>query len=116
MEAGERTAAGAVKMRLSFAAMVFRSRQSSTDSTGTGRGRPLARAVLLVAAFAVIAGLAKVVVDSAPKPELREKYARDGLMGGGKQDTQEYVLMSEDEKSGMLKELLDGHGKPDPAH
>ncbi|MEW8014001.1 MAG: hypothetical protein AB2807_04190 [Candidatus Sedimenticola endophacoides] len=74
--------------------------------------------MLLVAAFAVIAGLAKVVVDSAPKPEpeLREKYARDGLMGGGKQDTQEYVLMSEDEKSGMLKELLDGHGKPGPAH
>lgn len=55
------------------------------------------------------AGLAKVVVDSVPKPSQRERYRKDHLAGEQELMQREYVLMSEQEKAEMVRMFIDNH-------
>lgn len=55
------------------------------------------------------AGLAKVVVDSVPPPDLRDLYAKDGLAGVKELKQREYVLMSDQEKEDMVQSFVDNY-------
>lgn len=55
------------------------------------------------------AGMAKVVVDSVPQPDRRERYIQDGLAGEQELKHREYVLMSDQEKSDMVQSFIDNY-------
>lgn len=53
------------------------------------------------------AGLAKVVVDSIPQPDMQDKYIQDSLAGEQELGDREYVLMSDQEKTEMVQSFID---------
>lgn len=55
------------------------------------------------------AGLAKVVVDSGPQPNLQDHYIKDGLSGEQELLQREYVLMSDQEKTDMIQTFIDNY-------
>ncbi|MET0024979.1 MAG: hypothetical protein ABW085_12010 [Sedimenticola sp.] len=55
------------------------------------------------------AGVAKGVVDSMPKPDLKQKYDQDARSGEDELQNWEYVQMSEEEKSDMIKSFTDSY-------
>lgn len=57
------------------------------------------------------AGLAKVVVDSVPQPDMRDKYIQDSRAGEQELSEREYVLMSEQEKADMVQSFIDQYSK-----
>jgi len=58
------------------------------------------------------AGLAKVVVDSVPQPDMQDEYIRDSLAGEQELGDREYVLMSDQEKSEMVQSFIDHYSEP----
>jgi hypothetical protein len=54
-------------------------------------------------------GLAKVVVDSVPIPDLQVLYTKDGTAGEQELLQREYVLMSDQEKEDMVQVFVDNY-------
>jgi len=67
------------------------------------------KAALGAASVSGAAGLAKAVVDSTPKPNLKERYAKDAHAGEKELLEREYVLMSEQEKREMVQTFIDDY-------
>ncbi|MET0117046.1 MAG: hypothetical protein ABW090_06460 [Sedimenticola sp.] len=53
--------------------------------------------------------MAKGVIDSMPKPDLKQKYDQDARAGEDELQSWEYVQMSEEEKSDMIKSFTDSY-------
>lgn len=71
--------------------------------------RMFSRVVVSAASITGTAGVAKVVVDSMPKPDLKEKYVQDALSGERELRQREFVEMSDEEKSNMVKRFVDSY-------
>ena len=69
------------------------------------------KAALGAVSLSGTAGLAKVVVDSAPEPDLHALYDKDRLSGEQELTEREYVLMSDKEKEDMVQTFVDSYHK-----
>ncbi len=69
------------------------------------------KAALGAVSLAGTAGLAKVVVDSAPEPDLQALYDKDRLAGEQELAGRDYVLMSDKEKEDMVQTFVDSYHK-----
>lgn len=67
------------------------------------------RAAVSAVSVSGTAGLAKVVVDSTPSPDLQDLYRKDHLAGEKQLQEREYVLMSDQEKAEMVGALIKSH-------
>ena len=67
------------------------------------------RAAVGAASITGTAGLAKVVVDSVPQPDLQDRYRTDALTGEQELMQREYVLMSDQEKADMVQTFVDDY-------
>ena len=67
------------------------------------------KAALGAASVSGAAGLAKVVVDSVPHPDQKERYTKDAHAGEQELAEREYVLMSDQEKSEMVQTFIDNY-------
>jgi len=70
------------------------------------------RAAVGAASITGTAGLAKVVVDSVPQPDLQDRYRTDSLTGEQELMQREYVLMSDQEKADMVQTFVDDYSGP----
>lgn len=80
-----------------------------SDDVCTARRGFFKRAALGAVSVTGTAGLAKVVVDSTPQPDIQEKYIKSGLAGEQELIEREYVLMSDREKQEMVQRFVDNH-------
>lgn len=85
------------------------SRPVQSDEVSAARRGFFKRAAVGAVSITGTAGMAKVVVDSVPQPDKREKYMQDGLAGEQELKNREYVLMSDREKSDMVQSFIDNH-------
>lgn len=99
----------AIQQRLSPKKSKGGPQATRNDETRAARRGFFKKAALGTVAIGGTAGLAKVVVDSVPKPDLRDLYAKDGLAGEQELSQREYVLMSDDEKQDMVQGFIDGY-------
>lgn len=67
------------------------------------------RATLGAASISGGAGLAKMAIDSAPQPDMQDLYEQDAHKGESELMEREYVLMSEQEKAGMVQMFVDNY-------
>ncbi len=67
------------------------------------------KAAMGAASVSGVAGLAKVVVDSAPHPKQEELYTKDAHAGERELAEREYVLMSDQEKREMVQTFVDNY-------
>jgi len=84
----------------------------ATAATSAGRRQFFAKATLGAAGAASVsgaAGLARMAVDSVPKPKLKDLYAKDAQRGEQEMTEREYVVMSEQEKTKMLQMYIDNY-------
>ncbi len=77
------------------------------DEVSTVRRRFFKTAAVGAVSITGTAGLAKVVVDSVPEPDMQDKYIQDGVAGEQELKNREYVLMSDQEKSDMVQSFID---------
>jgi len=88
----------------------FREQQSVPNSEVCAARRGFFRkAAVGAVSITGTAGLAKVVVDSVPKPSQRERYRKDHLAGEQELMQREYVLMSDREKADMVRMFVDNY-------
>lgn len=80
---------------------------SSTGGVSQGRRGFFTKAALGAVSISGTAGLAKVVVESTPEPDLSDLYRRDHLAGEQELANREYVLMSASEKEDMVQQFID---------
>lgn len=69
------------------------------------------KAAVGAVALSGTAGMAKVVVDSVPRPDLKELYDKERMQGDKVLAEHEYVLMSDQEKEEMIDTLVDSYHK-----
>ncbi len=81
------------------------------NETCVARRQFFKRTAIGAASATGTAGLAKMVVDSAPQPDMKEFYAKDSLAGEQELMKREYVLMSDKEKSDMVQTFIDNSSK-----
>ncbi|HID46993.1 MAG TPA: hypothetical protein EYP34_14740 [Chromatiaceae bacterium] len=81
----------------------------ATAATSAGRRQFFAKATLGAASVSGAAGLARMAVDSVPKPKLKDLYAKDAQRGEQEMTEREYVVMSEQEKTKMLQMYIDNY-------
>ena len=67
------------------------------------------KAAFGAASIAGTAGIAKTVVDSMPKPDMKGHYIKDALAGEQELRDRDYVLMSDQEKAEMVQGFIDNH-------
>ena len=72
-----------------------------------GRRGFFAKAAVGAVAVTGTAGLAKVVVDTVPVPDLQDLYRKDHLAGEQELKQREYVLMTDREKKDMVQSMVD---------
>lgn len=84
-------------------------RSAQGDDVCTARRGFFKRAAIGAVSVTGTAGLAKVVVDSAPQPDMQEKYIKSGLAGEQELMEREYVLMSDQEKRDMVQGFVDDY-------
>lgn len=85
--------------------------EQSEDSVAARRGF-FKKAALGAVSLSGIAGLAKVVVDSVPEPDLQALYDKDRLAGAQELAERDYVLMSKKEKDDVVQTFVDSyHGR-----
>ena len=83
-----------------------------TEDSVTARRGFFKKAALGAVSLSGTAGLAKVVVDSTPEPDLQALYEKDRLTGEEELRKREYVLMSDKEKEDMVQTFVDSyHGR-----
>ena len=81
----------------------------STEAASRGRRGFFAKAAVGAVSISGTAGLAKVVVDSMPEPDLSELYRKDLFAGDQELGEREYVLMSASEKEDMVQQLVESY-------
>lgn len=79
------------------------------DAVRAARRGFFRKAAIGAASVSGTAGLAKVVVDSVPQPNLKELYTKDAHAGEKELLEREYVLMSEEEKRDMVQTFIDDY-------
>ena len=84
-------------------------RDASDDDVRAARRGFFKKAAVGAVSITGTAGLAKVVVDSAPRPDLQDLYSKDGLAGEQQLKEREYVLMSDQEKADMVQTFVDNY-------
>ena len=85
--------------------------EATQDAVAARRGF-FKKAALGAVSLSGTAGLAKVVVDSADKPDLQALYNKDRQAGEQELTEREYVLMSDKEKDDMVQTFVDSyHGR-----
>lgn len=82
--------------------------EATRDAVAARRGF-FKKAALGAVSLSGTAGLAKVVVDSTPEPDLQALYEKDRLAGEQELAGREYVLMSEKEKEDMVQTFVDSY-------
>ena len=97
----------ALRKRSSPAVEGSESPRSSADTVSQGRRGFFTKAALGAVSISGTAGLAKVVVESAPEPDLGDLYRKDHLAGEQELAEREYVLMSDSEKEDMVQQFID---------
>lgn len=80
---------------------------SAMGTVSQGRRGFFTKAALGAVSISGTAGLAKVVVESTPEPDLSDLYRRDHLAGEQELAEREYVLMSASEKEDMVQQFID---------
>lgn len=80
---------------------------SSTGTVSQGRRGFFTKVALGAVSISGTAGLAKVVVESTPEPDLGDLYRKDQLAGEQELAKREYVLMSASEKEVMVQQFID---------
>lgn len=99
----------AIHQWLSSGQTVRDSRSAQGDEAFVARRSFFKRAAIGAVSVTGTAGLAKVVVDSVPQPDLQEVYKKEGLAGEQKLLQREYVLMSDQEKTDMVQTFVDNY-------
>jgi len=67
------------------------------------------KAAFGAASISGTAGVATAVVDSMPKPDIKEQYKKDAVTGEQELLQREYVVMSDEEKEVMVQSLIDSY-------
>lgn len=83
----------------------------STEAVSEGRRGFFAKAAVGAVSISGTAGLAKVVADSVAEPDMQDLYRKDQLAGEHELSKREYVLMSDEEKTNMVRQLVDNYEK-----
>lgn len=83
----------------------------SAEDVSTARRGFFAKATVGAVAISGTAGLAKVVGDSVARPDLQDLYRKDQFTGEQELSEREYVLMSDDEKTDMVRQFADNYDK-----
>jgi hypothetical protein len=99
----------AIRQWLSPEQIVQEPRSIQDDEACTARRGFFKKVAVGAVSITGTAGLAKVVVDSAPLPDLQDNYIKDSLAGEHELMEREYVLMSDQEKAEMIQILVDKH-------
>lgn len=99
----------AIHQWLSSGQTVRDSRPAQGDEAFAARRGFFKRAAVGAVSITGTAGLAKVVVDSVPQPDLQEVYIKEGLAGEQELLKREYVLMSDQEKADMVQTFVDNY-------
>ncbi len=99
----------AIQQRLSPKKANGGQRALQDDEARSARRGFFKKAAIGAVSISGAAGLAKVVVDSVPQPDLQELYAKDGLAGERELTQREYVLMSSEEKEDMVHAFIDNY-------
>lgn len=81
----------------------------SLEAVSQARRGFFAKAAVGAVSISGAAGLAKVVVDSTPEPDLGDLYRKDQLAGEQELAEREYVLMSASEKEDMVQQFVDNY-------
>jgi len=84
---------------------------ASAEPISEPRRSFFAKAAVGAVAITGTAGLAKVVADTLPKPDLQARYRKDNLAGENELRERKYVLMSDEEKADMVQHLVDNYEK-----
>jgi len=84
-------------------------RSGQAEEVNATRRKFFKKAAFGAASISGTAGVATVVVDSLPKPDLKEKYKKDALTGEQELLQREYVVMSDDEKTDMVQSFIDSY-------
>lgn len=67
------------------------------------------KAAVGAASVSGTAGLATAVVDSMPKPDLKDKYQKDAIAGEQELQNRDYVVMSDKEKEDIVQSFIDSN-------
>ena len=82
---------------------------AATKPVSQARRGFFAKAAVGAVSISGTAGLAKVVVDTIPEPDLSDLYQKDLLAGEQELGEREYVLMSAAEKEDMVQQFIDNY-------
>lgn len=99
----------ALRKRSSPADDADKRRSTSAAAVSQERRGFFTKAAVGAVSLSGTAGLAKVVVDSAPEPDLGSLYRKDHLAGEQELAEREYVLMSPSEKEDMVQQFIDNY-------
>ncbi|MES9856853.1 MAG: hypothetical protein ABW166_09660 [Sedimenticola sp.] len=83
--------------------------QALNNNAGVTRRTFFKRAAFGAASITGTAGLAKSIVDSAPRPDMKGPYVKDNHAGEDELRNREYVLMSDEEKAEMVNSFIDSY-------
>lgn len=82
------------------------------EDTSSARRSFFKKAAVGAVSLTTAAGLAKVVVDSAPQTSLQDSYIKGSQAGEDELMKREYVLMSDQEKAEMVQTFINNYSNP----
>ncbi|MES9859983.1 MAG: hypothetical protein ABW157_09470 [Candidatus Thiodiazotropha sp. LLP2] len=82
--------------------------QNKVSDIDNTRRRFFKRTAIGAVTVTSTAGIAKTIVDSIPKPNLKNSYIKDAVSGENELKQRKFVLMSVQEKEEMVQSFIDG--------